>query len=82
MSKKHEPIDLFGDRFVLFNDSGELILAKLTPKGYTEIDRAQIVEPVESSRGRQVVWAHPAFANRCVFARNNKEIVCVSLAKK
>jgi outer membrane protein assembly factor BamB len=69
-----------GDRFVLFNDGGELILANLTPKGYAEIDRARIVEPVESSRGRQVVWAHPAFANRCVFARNNKEIVCVSLA--
>jgi outer membrane protein assembly factor BamB len=69
-----------GDRFVLFNDGGELILANLTPKGYDEIDRARIIEPVESSRGRQVVWAHPAFANRCVFARNNKEIVCVSLA--
>ncbi len=69
-----------GDRFVLFNDSGELILANLTPKGYAEIDRARVVEPVEFSRGRQVVWAHPAFANRCVFARNNQEIVCVSLA--
>jgi outer membrane protein assembly factor BamB len=69
-----------GDRFVLFNDHGELILANLTPKGYAEIDRARIVEPSEFSRGRQVVWAHPAFANRCVYARNNKEIVCVSLA--
>jgi hypothetical protein len=69
-----------GDRFVLFNDSGELILANLTPKGYAEIDRARIVEPVEASRGRDVVWAHPAFANRCVYARNNKEIVCVSMA--
>jgi hypothetical protein len=28
-----------------------------------------------------VVWSHPAFANRCVFARNNQEIVCVSLAQ-
>jgi hypothetical protein len=27
-----------------------------------------------------VVWSHPAFANRCVFARNDKEMVCVSLA--
>ncbi len=68
------------DRFVLFNDSGELILANLTPKGYEEIDRARILDPVESSRGRQVVWAHPAFADRSVFARNNKEIVRVSMA--
>jgi hypothetical protein len=69
-----------GDRFILFNDQGELILANLTPKGYAEIDRATIIEPVEAARGRQVVWSHPAFANRCVFARNNKELVCVSLA--
>jgi outer membrane protein assembly factor BamB len=69
-----------GDRFVIFNDSGDLILANLTPKGYEEIDRARILDPVEASRGRQVVWAHPAFADRRVFARNNKEIVCVSMA--
>jgi outer membrane protein assembly factor BamB len=69
-----------GERFVLFNDSGELILANLTPRAYAEIDRARIVEPAEFSRGRHVVWAHPAFAGRCVYARNNKEMVCVSLA--
>jgi len=71
-----------GDRFVVFNDSGDLILAELSPKGYKEIDRTRILQPVEEARGRQVVWSHPAFAERCVFARNEKEIVCVSLAKK
>src|SRR5262249_7357665 len=28
-----------GDRFFLFNEKGDLIIAKLTPKGYEEIDR-------------------------------------------
>jgi hypothetical protein len=69
-----------GDRFIIFNDQGELILAELSPKGYKEIDRAGILEPVQEARGRHVVWSHPAFAERCVFARNDKEIVCVSLA--
>jgi outer membrane protein assembly factor BamB len=69
-----------GDRFVIFNDQGDLILASLTPKGYQEIDRAHILEPLPSARGRNVVWSHPAFAMRCVFARNDKELVCVSLA--
>jgi outer membrane protein assembly factor BamB len=68
------------DRFVIFTDQGDLILAELTPKGYKEIDRARIIEPVQESRRRQVVWSHPAFARRCVFARNGKEIICVSLA--
>jgi outer membrane protein assembly factor BamB len=69
-----------GDRFVLFNDHGDLILAELSPKGYHEIDRAHILDPVQKARGRTVVWSHPAFAGRCVFARNDREIVCVSLA--
>jgi outer membrane protein assembly factor BamB len=71
-----------GDRFILFNDNGDLILANLSPKGYQEIDRAHILEPALEARNRQVVWSHPAFAHQCVFARNEKEIVCVSLAKK
>jgi hypothetical protein len=58
-----------------------LILAELSPTGYHEIDRARIVEPVQAARGRHVVWSHPAFAQRCVFARNDNEIVCVSLAR-
>lgn len=69
-----------GDRYVIFNDSGELILAKMSPRGYEEMDRTKVIEPVEAARGRNVVWSHPAFADRCVFVRNNKEIVCVSLA--
>jgi len=27
-----------------------------------------------------VCWSHPAFAYRCVFARNDREVVCASLA--
>jgi len=69
-----------GDRFVIFNDQGDLILANLSAKGYQEISRARILEPVQSARGRTVVWSHPAFAQRCVFARNDKEMVCVCLA--
>lgn len=70
-----------GDRNVLFNEQGELIFAKLSPKGYEEIDRTVILEPTNKMAGRPVVWMHPAFANKCVFARNDEELVCVSLAK-
>ncbi len=69
-----------GDRWFLFNEKGQLIIAKLTPKGYDEIDRAKILEPTSRTDGRRVLWSHPAFANKCMFARNDKEIVCVSLA--
>jgi hypothetical protein len=69
-----------GQQHVLFNDQGELILAELSPAGYKETDRARILEPVSFARGRDIVWSHPAFADRSVFARNDKEIVRVSLA--
>ena len=69
-----------GDRFILFNEKGELIIAKLTRKGEEEISRAKILEPTNTMAGRSVVWSHPAFANRSVYARNDREIVCVSLA--
>jgi outer membrane protein assembly factor BamB len=68
------------NRFVIFNDQGDLILADLDPKGYHQIDKAHIIDPMPNPRGRTVVWSHPAFAQKCVFARNDKEMVCVSLA--
>ena len=68
-------------RFFLFNEKGDLIIAKLSPQGYEEISRAHILEPTNTDPGRPVVWSHPAFANRCAYARNDKEMVCVSLAK-
>jgi outer membrane protein assembly factor BamB len=70
------------DRFFLFNEMGELILANLTPDGYDEIGRTKILEPTNNLPGRNVVWMHPAFANKHVYARNDKEIVCVSLEAK
>lgn len=68
------------DRFLLFNEHGELILARLTARGYDEISRMKLLEPTLTMRRRKVVWSHPAFANRCIFARNDQEIVCVDLA--
>jgi outer membrane protein assembly factor BamB len=68
------------DRTFLWNDQGELIIAKLKPDGYEEISRAKLLEPLEKTRGRVVTWCHPAYANRCVYVHNGKELICVSLA--
>jgi len=68
-------------RFFLFSETGDLIMARLSPQGYKEIGRFHVLEPTSRSFGRPVVWSHPAFAERCLFARNDKELVCVDLAK-
>jgi outer membrane protein assembly factor BamB len=70
-----------GDRFFLFAENGDLIIAKLTPEKYEELDRVNILAPTGAAFGRKVVWSHPAFSERCGFFRNDKEIVCVSLAE-
>jgi outer membrane protein assembly factor BamB len=70
-----------GDRFILFNEFGEIVLCKLSPKEYEEIDRAKVIEPTSSAFGRKVVWCQPAFAGKRMFVRNDKEIICVELAK-
>ena len=70
-----------GDRFFLATEKGDLIIARLTPRGYEELSRAHVLEPTTEAFGRSVVWSHPAYANRCAFMRNDKEIICVSLAE-
>ncbi|MCO6457602.1 MAG: PQQ-like beta-propeller repeat protein [Pirellulaceae bacterium] len=71
-----------GDRWWLFNERGQLIIARLTPQGYQEISRTQLIEPTEDQLRQRggVCWSHPAFANRRVFARNDRELVCGNLA--
>jgi outer membrane protein assembly factor BamB len=73
---KHE------DRYLLFSETGDLIFARLTPERYEEIGRMHVLEPTSDAFGRPVVWSHPAFANRKMFVRNDKEIVCVVISAK
>jgi outer membrane protein assembly factor BamB len=70
-----------GERFFLFNEKGELVIAKLSPEKYEELGRVKLMETTNKAFGRDVVWSHPAFANKCIFVRNDKEMICVSLAK-
>jgi outer membrane protein assembly factor BamB len=69
-----------GDDTFLFTDEGNLILARLTPAGYREVSRVHLVEPTSILGSRKLAWVPPVYANRCIFARNDKELVCASLA--
>jgi outer membrane protein assembly factor BamB len=71
-----------GDRTWITTEKGEIVIAKLTPQGFERISSAQFIEPGTSLRGRNhpIAWSHPAYAHKCLFARNDRELVCVSLA--
>jgi outer membrane protein assembly factor BamB len=62
-----------GDRAIILNSDGELILARLNREGYQEQSRTNIIGPT---------WAHPAYMGNRVFARSDSEVVCVELPTK
>ena len=71
-----------GDSVLLYTDRGELIRARLTPQGYEEISRTLVLQPTFPFGGRNLTWSSPAFADRLIFARSGKELICASLAKE
>ncbi len=69
------------DKFWMFAQTGDLIIGQLTPKGFTELSRAHVIDPTNNAFGVDVVWCAPAFANKRMYVRNDKELICVDLAK-
>ena len=62
----------------IFSETGDLILARLSPEKYEELGRTRLLDPTNECFGREVVWSHPAFADGCILVRNDRELVCVS----
>lgn len=72
-------------RIWILNERGELIIAKPTPEGPGELSRAKLIAPTVEQLPRRrggVVWSHPAFAYRHVFARSDEKLVCADLSKR
>jgi outer membrane protein assembly factor BamB len=71
-----------GDRTWITTEKGEIVIARLTPAGFERISSAQFIAPETPLRNRThpIAWAHPAYAHRSLFARNDSTLVCISLA--
>lgn len=61
------------DRALILNTPGELLLVELSPKGLIKKGKAQVIDRT---------WAHPGFGGGCIFARTDREIVCVPLVSR
>lgn len=70
------------ERYFIYNELGELILARLSPAGYAELGRVRLVAPTNRAGARPVHWSHPAFAGRTVFVRNDEEVAAFDLAER
>jgi outer membrane protein assembly factor BamB len=73
-----------GDRLFINNDRGDLIIVNPSPDGYKEISRTTLIKPTSPPGNRRemvnVNWSQPAYANKHIYARNDEEILCASLA--
>jgi len=61
-------------KLVMFNDLGELILAKADPQEYRELGRVRVL-------GGEICWTSPALAQGRLYVRNHSRAACVLLAK-
>jgi hypothetical protein len=60
------------DRAMVLNANGELLSITLGRKGFKIHSRSQVIGKT---------WAHPAYSNGHIFARSDREIVCLKLDK-
>lgn len=69
------------DRIWMFNERGELMITKLSPKGLEVTSRVQLIKPTHGQLNRRggVCWSHPAYAYKHIFVRNDEELICVNM---
>jgi len=63
----------------LFTDRGDLLLSRVTA-AYQDLGRFHLLEPTADYGQRKMAWVPPACSGQRVFARNDRELVCASLA--
>lgn len=68
-----------GDEVLLYTNLGQLIRGRLSRSGFEKMDQVQLLDPVFTFGGRQLTWSPPAFAEGCVFVRNERELICARL---
>lgn len=69
------------DKIWAFNELGELVMGKVSPAGFTDMGRVQLIEPVPVSPNPRggVNWAHPAFKGDRIFARSDALLAAFKL---
>ncbi len=68
----HATVLVADGKLILWNDLGELILAKASRERYEELSRTSIL-------GGEICWTQPAMARSRLYMRNHSRAVCVYL---
>jgi outer membrane protein assembly factor BamB len=75
-SNPHAALVWAGDRALILNEDGDLFVARLSPEKFESVSKSKAFRP----KGR--LWAHPAFADGCMFVRDDDTVACVPLTAR
>lgn len=70
----HANVLLADGKLILFNDRGELILARATPEKYEELARVQVFEG-------ETCWTPPALSDGRLYLRTQSQAACLYLGR-
>jgi hypothetical protein len=70
----HASVIVADGKMFLFNDTGELILARINKERYEELSRANVL-------GGEIVWTPPALHRGRLFLRNHSRAVCLFVGR-
>ena len=71
---QHGTLKIAGDKLIILTDSGTLITADVSSKGYNQISTAKVLDGT--------CWVNPVLSNGRIYCRNNKgKLVCVDVRK-
>ncbi len=68
----HATVIAADGKLILFNDLGELILAKATKERFEQLGRVSVL-------GGEICWTQPALSDGRLFVRNQSRAACVFL---
>ena len=66
----HASVIVADGKLILFNDTGELIMARASPDGYQELARTSVLNG-------DINWSTPALHNGRLYVRNHTRAVCL-----
>ena len=70
----HSTVLVADGKLILFNDMGELILARASREKYEELCRTSLLSG-------EICWTQPAISRQRLFVRNQSRAVCVYMGK-
>lgn len=71
-----------GEQTWMFTEKGELVIGSLSPSGFKSLSKTKLIDPTTflPRRNDNILWSHPAYADKHILVRNDKHLISVDLS--